>query len=240
MLQFFRRIRQSLLSENKFSKYLLYAIGEILLVVVGILLALQINTWNEGKKAKAIERELLQQFSSELKLDIEAIKNTIGIYQGVQNSCSILIAHLKKKEPYHDSLSYHFAIWNNYEHFNINNAAISNLNARGVDIISSPDLRNSIIKLYNQSYSYGKDIGEFFRQDHIHFTYPMYLKRIAPVEWKSNAIPNDYEALLDDDEFMNHLQWIRNASTYNLEIFNALVIEIESVISEINSELRQD
>jgi hypothetical protein len=47
MLRFFRQIRQRLLTDNKFSKYLLYAIGEILLVVIGILIALQADFWNE-------------------------------------------------------------------------------------------------------------------------------------------------------------------------------------------------
>ncbi|MBT8307462.1 MAG: hypothetical protein KJN85_11045 [Maribacter sp.] len=49
MLKFFRKIRKNLLTENKFSKYLFYAIGEILLVVIGILIALQINNWNNGR-----------------------------------------------------------------------------------------------------------------------------------------------------------------------------------------------
>ena len=49
MIKFFRRIRQQLLTENKFGKYLKYAIGEIILVVIGILIAIQINTWNENK-----------------------------------------------------------------------------------------------------------------------------------------------------------------------------------------------
>ena len=55
MIKFFRSIRKALLDENKFSKYLLYAIGEIVLVVIGILIALQINNWNESRK---IEREI--------------------------------------------------------------------------------------------------------------------------------------------------------------------------------------
>ena len=55
MIKFFRRIRQRLLSENKFSKYLMYAIGEIVLVVIGILIALQINNWNENKKDNKLE-----------------------------------------------------------------------------------------------------------------------------------------------------------------------------------------
>ena len=50
MISFFRRIRQTLLSENKFSKYFKYAIGEILLVVIGILIALQINNWNQDRQ----------------------------------------------------------------------------------------------------------------------------------------------------------------------------------------------
>jgi len=54
MIKFFRKIRQQLLTENKFSKYLLYAIGEIVLVVIGILIALQINNWN-------IERLLIEK-----------------------------------------------------------------------------------------------------------------------------------------------------------------------------------
>ena len=49
MLKFFRRIRQKLIAENKVGKYLIYAIGEIVLVVIGILIALWINNWNEGK-----------------------------------------------------------------------------------------------------------------------------------------------------------------------------------------------
>jgi len=51
MIKFFRKIRRQLLTENRFSKYLLYAIGEIVLVVIGILIALQINIWNENRKA---------------------------------------------------------------------------------------------------------------------------------------------------------------------------------------------
>ncbi len=67
MIKFFRRIRQQLLSENKFSKYLLYAIGEIILVVIGILIALQINNWNAQQK----EKEALMKTLSIIKNNIE-------------------------------------------------------------------------------------------------------------------------------------------------------------------------
>lgn len=63
MIKFFRKIRHKLLSENKFSKYLLYAIGEIILVVIGILIALQINNWNEANK---LQEEINVYFEQKL------------------------------------------------------------------------------------------------------------------------------------------------------------------------------
>ncbi|NNL15260.1 MAG: hypothetical protein HKO81_01305 [Flavobacteriaceae bacterium] len=67
MIKFFRKIRHNLLTENKFSKYLLYAIGEIVLVVIGILIALQINNWNESRKDRIEEKETLKNLTSDLE-----------------------------------------------------------------------------------------------------------------------------------------------------------------------------
>ena len=69
MLRFFRTLRQRLLTENKFSKYLLYAIGEILLVVIGILIALQVNNWNEERNRTNTEIEYLKRLRSDLAND---------------------------------------------------------------------------------------------------------------------------------------------------------------------------
>lgn len=73
MIKFFRKIRQKLLSENRFSKYLLYAIGEIVLVVIGILIALQINTWSENKKIRAEEKKLLSGLIQNIEEDIKSL-----------------------------------------------------------------------------------------------------------------------------------------------------------------------
>ncbi|MBC2838855.1 DUF6090 family protein [Robiginitalea sp. SC105] len=73
MLRFFRQLRQRLLTENKFRKYLLYAIGEILLVVIGILIALQINNANEYSKQKQQLLKYEQNIVSELKEDLKML-----------------------------------------------------------------------------------------------------------------------------------------------------------------------
>ncbi len=59
MINFFRKIRQNLLARNKFSQYLLYGVGEVILVVIGIMIALQINNWNTNKQETKVTSQLL-------------------------------------------------------------------------------------------------------------------------------------------------------------------------------------
>jgi len=74
VITFFRHIRQSLLQQNQVSRYFKYAIGEILLVVIGILIALQINNWNENRKAMKEQRALLTDIITNLKRDSTSIQ----------------------------------------------------------------------------------------------------------------------------------------------------------------------
>ena len=77
MIKFFRHIRKSLLTENKFSKYMLYAIGEIVLVVIGILIALQINTWNQNRLEVSEEKVILNNIHAEFLQNKETLKKTV-------------------------------------------------------------------------------------------------------------------------------------------------------------------
>ena len=84
MIKFFRKIRQNLLSEGKTRKYLKYAIGEIVLVVIGILIALQINNWNEDRKSEAKKQDYYVQLLDDLNSDIISAQNTIEEFSNHQ------------------------------------------------------------------------------------------------------------------------------------------------------------
>ena len=105
MIKFFRHIRQNLLMENKTGKYFKYAIGEILLVVIGILIALQINNWNEGRKRAAEERLLLSnlKLSFERKLDELESKN-IGRQRNIEGIDFLLRKISNRESVSHDSV----------------------------------------------------------------------------------------------------------------------------------------
>ena len=78
MIKLFRRIRQNLLAENRFNKYLVYAIGETILVVIGILIALQINAWNEGRKNLNLSETYLKNIRKDLVSDTTVFHAGIG------------------------------------------------------------------------------------------------------------------------------------------------------------------
>jgi hypothetical protein len=82
MLKLFRKIRQNLLMENKTGKYFKYAIGEIFLVVIGILIALQINNWNENRKLENNKQKLLLALKQELQINKGTLENyLIGLHK---------------------------------------------------------------------------------------------------------------------------------------------------------------
>ncbi|HIB48318.1 MAG TPA: hypothetical protein EYN07_00740 [Flavobacteriaceae bacterium] len=98
MITFFRKVRQRLLIENRFSKYLLYAIGEIILVVIGILIALQINNWNEARKNNMTESDYYCRLLEDFELDRQNIKRLSDESDYKISKSKELLLELPKKE----------------------------------------------------------------------------------------------------------------------------------------------
>lgn len=95
MIKFFRRIRQRLLAENKFSKYLFYAIGEIILVMIGILLALQVNNWNLERKSELKAEELSENLLEELRKVKHLMDNQLEGVERQQKAIEYVITNIE-------------------------------------------------------------------------------------------------------------------------------------------------
>jgi hypothetical protein len=109
MLTFFRRLRIKLLKENQFGQYVKYAIGEILLVVIGILIALQINVWNQNRVNRKVEKEIISSLNKDFKANKTAVKKHLGEIERQMNSnrqlMSLIGASREELEKYNiDSL----------------------------------------------------------------------------------------------------------------------------------------
>ena len=100
MTPFFRRIRKKLADDNKPLEYIRYAIGEILLVVIGILIALQINNWNQSQKEKSIEKQYLVNIIDDLKEQIGSIEVQMGYEQNYYETASRIINYYNSKQTF--------------------------------------------------------------------------------------------------------------------------------------------
>ena len=116
MIKFFRKIRKDLMEKNKTGKYLKYAIGEIVLVVIGILIALSINNWNENNKQRIKEKAILENLKTSLEDDILNHNFHFQVYEDAKYSIQFLIEYMEKNNKYQDSLKHHFGrtthLWN--------------------------------------------------------------------------------------------------------------------------------
>jgi len=99
MIKFFRKIRQKLLSENRFSKYLLYALGEIILVVIGILIALQINNWNENRKSRDQEQKYYCLLLENIEQDKDQVLQLKALNEERKNGSYEAILEIQKEKP---------------------------------------------------------------------------------------------------------------------------------------------
>ena len=99
MIKFFGKIRQNLIMDNKTGKYFKYAIGEILLVMIGILLALQVNTWNEERKDRNREQAILYSLQQDFTTNISNVNNAFNTFSEAYESSVVLLEIVKDKGP---------------------------------------------------------------------------------------------------------------------------------------------
>ena len=107
MKNLFRKLRQKILGNNKFTRYLLYAFGEIILVVIGILIAIQFNNWRLEKSDREIERKLLLNLKSDLSIDIQEFEN-VKAFKISQDEAALRILEymIDEKKPLTDTLQF--------------------------------------------------------------------------------------------------------------------------------------
>jgi hypothetical protein len=243
MISFLRKIRQNLLRENKITRYLAYAIGEIFLVVIGILIALQINNANESNKLRKKEVILLSEMKNNLQSDLLDLEFNIDGNKDRLTSNRIILTALQDKRPFHDTLKGHFGkIFGNYQ-LSENTASWENLKSTGLDLISSDSLRNRISNLYSTRYPYLENVEKGLDDRYQwNFLYPLVLKNIAMDQIWVSARPQDYDALLANLEFQEVLKmnvFIREFQQNQYEELHGIVMELVTQIDLHLTQLNQ-
>ena len=259
MLRLFRQIRQRLLTNNKFSKYLLYAIGEILLVVIGILIALQVNNWNESRKLRQTELALLGVIYENLTNDLEDFENDLIHLKNRKKACEVLLECAEKDVPYQDSLAFHLYYTQIYPHFSPNISGYEMLKSEGIESISNDTLKLAITNLYEYGYKYLFT----WEQESIDFNQnilsPLSRKYLGHTVIKNRAIPKsldnsrnhlslfansglvlnitDFEGLKKDTELLSFWASLRGGSDFLRRIHQETEDDVVNLIGQLENEL---
>ncbi|MDM9632125.1 DUF6090 family protein [Robiginitalea aurantiaca] len=165
MLRFFRQIRQRLLTDNKFSKYLLYAIGEIMLVVIGILIALQVDNWNEERQERIAELNFLSRLREDLKVDNAYFRKRIEEANSSEAAGKIFLKKLFEKQQ---SLEEAVSLWDLFREFHssemltIQNSTYSEMLYAGrLELITDRELKSLLLEYYRECEKAAKHTTEF-------------------------------------------------------------------------------
>jgi len=254
MIKFFRQIRQNLLNQGKTAKYFKYAIGEIILVMIGILLALQVNNWNQSRISRVQEIKIYKEILSDLQLTLDEVNKDMSSHNRILLKSKKLIDHLINKKPNNDSiLSFLFASIVDLQVYP-KTSGYDALNSIGLNLLSNDSVRIDITNLYQLILKRIIQTGwretpstdlriiiEPFINKHITMDFNKNSMRL--IDYKIDSIKilgtkiKDYDALLNDKQLLSKLNWSISRRAGKIRKHYSTSQKIEHTMQSIESEL---
>ncbi len=251
MIKFFRKIRYDLMGQNKTGKYLKYAVGEIVLVVIGILLALQINNWNQERINQKRVTNYLINLVEDIKSDIVHYKININGYKDDLNNNKRLFINDDYKLLAADSL---LKLVNSYYHINRTSSQTYEKikNAGLIESLGSETTNKAVNDYYNLEIIYYINLfkwdKEYSNKDSDFWFYNETFESSSDRDYKTNALAfldspdkrkNDLINLIESIQGRNHLRGAIIRKEHTLKRVQELKSVAENLIKMINQELEK-
>ena len=243
MLKFFRRIRRKLIDEGNLKNYFFYAIGEILLVVLGILIALQINNANQQKKDRTFELRMLNEIRNDLVHDIQFFKGRLGSIKGSELASQVLINAYGTKN---DSLVlqyFPYLMRGNDVTYISRQGAYEALKTTGFDKISNDSLRAGLQYLYEFDHNRQRIYLENVKKEKAQLINQLE-EELLRVELIEDALGNrafvtvvNQENVLQDARLLQLIEIIQGKNNWNRIFYRTLLSESRKVLDQLNREL---
>jgi len=260
MLKLFRNIRQRLVIENRFSKYLLYAIGEIILVVIGILIALQLNTQKENNEKKEVGITFLTEMRTEVQSDLSILDRRIRkLHRNIENHEAALNTKDIDALPL-DSIA--MILMPENLDFEISELTFNKMKNLGLTALTSNEALNSSISTYYNGavvslklsmdyvfvefrkyldyFLYQQETIDFsfFNPEFEGFEFPELYKQ-SSVEFKNETRLNSIEFITSNRGRMLVLEDLNN-KRYSLRVLNRFKSATQSLLEAIQEELKRN
>ena len=226
MIKFFRNIRRRLLRENRVTRYLLYAIGEIILVVIGILIALQINNWNETQKKHEASKQFILEIREDLVKDTILLASQIELLAQQIEIDKQVLSRIKYTQD--DALLLNESIDRTLRDFRLNDQAFTSMNNAGyAGLVGYEDLFGEIKKHYYNTHGFfnrlrdwqiaEKDEGEKLDLDQNYELSYAFYQDLLGIDFLSDSLPELPNREIQNEFLIRKLESIegRNYLKYN-------------------------
>lgn len=251
MARIFNTIRQRLLQENRLTRYIIYAIGEVVLVVIGILIALQINTWNQQRQRNHQETVYLEDLKRDLLFDIETLDQKIAQNaEAIENVSEVLTLISSKKDfSDEDKIKLYLLLTPlcGETYFIPEQGTINQIEASSAgSYIQNKALKDQIFRYYSSREREEKNMEQSIQLYQHHFITPNILSVGIDPAFSEAAFNGTYElastdfaSILKNKQFITALLLKKVGSTNQNGFYQIAQMEAEQMISLINDELKK-
>ena len=245
MIPFFRKIRKKMAEDNRPLKYVRYAIGEIVLIVIGILLALYLNNLSTERGIKAEQIKILKEIKSNLNSSIISFDRAIVSEKNYMAYNVMILDYLDHKKPYDTILDKAFGTY----FWTISSSAVTGaydyLKSKGIDRITNDQLRTEISYLFESELLVLKNENEVWANNlQQNISYPFHVKHFRkyyPDQSASTdfeyARPFNYDLLLEDAYFKSINAEIISNRRWNINSLQNTIDRVKDLIDDIDAEL---
>lgn len=244
MFKLFRRIRHKLINEGNLKRYLIYAIGEILLVMIGILLALQVNNWNQKRVNNKKEIKALTDLSKEFKLNKERIKikqdSRISIVPELDNYIQLVSAGKADYNSFKDFHSNQFM----FGMTNLSNGVIDALISSGdISLISNDSLKYFLADWKNQAENLYEN-EEILWQSGLAYIASSSNKIPHPShnwsDWNQKKLELAFKDIVSNTAYRNNLTGFEGTNKIVIGECNAILSILEKVLAFLDDEISKN
>lgn len=211
------------------------AFEKIAFTTIGLWLALFINNWNDGRKQRRDERELLHELRTALRQDSGDVADTQRGFEYRLKGCRVVLDNLSDTATVTDSLCEYFQFLDGYSFLLANTGPYETLKSRGFELIQNDSLRLSVTTLYDVKYEAVLQLEKYYTQFYANQLVPVLLSELRRTD--RGLEPVDWPRLRSDNRFRQTLLVTQHNNEFLLQGYQNLALKINRLLRQLDREL---
>ena len=214
------------------------AIGEVVLIVVGILIAMAAQDWQNRRSARRSEVTALMELRTALNGDAVTLDSILARHEVIAARVDSLLSLMRSGAPYATSLDTCFGAAYGFQTMDLNRAAYESLKSRGLDLVSDDGLRSQIAEVYERIYPRAEGSAELEEDVVLGLLRPYFLAHFRDLRFGISATPINFAALLGDGMFLNLLDYrLQTLRQNHIPRVRQATAAIRMLVDSISAEL---